>query len=87
MTNPKKKAKTPPGTINEWRRKLYNITQNGVPQVNYQHKNQPIFKEKRVLRPYQLESLNWLIEAWYANRNIILADEMGLGKTIQSLAF
>jgi chromodomain-helicase-DNA-binding protein 7 len=29
-----------------------------------------------------LESLNWMIEAYYNNRNVLLADEMGLGKTI-----
>jgi chromodomain-helicase-DNA-binding protein 7 len=40
-----------------------------------------------MLRSYQLESLNWLIESWYHGRNVILADEMGLGKTIQSIAF
>jgi len=34
------------------------------------------------LRDYQLESLNWLIQSWYEDRNVILADEMGLGKTI-----
>ena len=35
-----------------------------------------------MLRSYQLESLNWLIESFYKKRNVILADEMGLGKTI-----
>lgn len=39
------------------------------------------------MRDYQLESLNWMIDAYYANRNVLLADEMGLGKTVQSIAF
>ena len=36
-----------------------------------------------VLRPYQVEGVNWLIFSWYQRRNCILADEMGLGKTLQ----
>lgn len=86
MSNPKKRVKTPPNTINEWKRRLY-MTEHQHQPIVYNQKNQPIFKEKRMLRPYQIDSLNWLIDAWYANRNLILADEMGLGKTIQSLAF
>ena len=39
-----------------------------------------------MLRDYQLESLNWMIDAFYKRRNVILADEMGLGKTIQSIS-
>ena len=48
----------------------------------YVPSTQPIFKERRLLRDYQLQSLNWLISSWYDNRNVILADEMGLGKTV-----
>ena len=40
-----------------------------------------------MLRSYQLNSLNWMIEAWTKRRNVILADEMGLGKTIQAMSF
>merc|ERR1711953_577354 len=47
----------------------------------------PTFLNNNVLRPYQLEGVNWLLFSWYNGRNCILADEMGLGKTIQSLAF
>jgi len=46
-----------------------------------------IYKNYKILRSYQIESLNWLIKSWYEKRNTILADEMGLGKTIQSIAF
>lgn len=55
--------------------------------MQYNLKTQPIFKDRKLLRDYQLESLNWLITSWYAKRNVILADEMGLGKTIQTIAF
>ena len=43
------------------------------------------YKNNNILRPYQLEGLNWLIFCWYHSRNSILADEMGLGKTVQSV--
>ncbi len=49
--------------------------------------NIPVYKNYKLLRSYQLDSLNWLIKAWYQKRNTILADQMGLGKTIQSIAF
>lgn len=38
------------------------------------------------LKPYQLESLNWMINLCRKGLNGILADEMGLGKTLQSIA-
>jgi chromodomain-helicase-DNA-binding protein 7 len=56
-----------------------------IPQ--YTQSAPPIFKDYKLLRDYQLESLNWLIVSWYQSRNVILADEMGLGKTIQTIAF
>ncbi len=37
----------------------------------------PTFKTKNKLRDYQIEGLNFLIKAWYDDRNTILADEMG----------
>lgn len=43
--------------------------------------------EGRVLREYQLASLNWLAFSWTNRRNVILADEMGLGKTLQTISF
>jgi len=38
------------------------------------------------MKPYQLESLNWMIHLAEKGLNGILADEMGLGKTLQSIA-
>lgn len=38
------------------------------------------------LKPYQLESLNWMIHLAEKGLNGILADEMGLGKTLQSIS-
>ena len=43
------------------------------------------YKGNNILRPYQLEGLNWLLFNWYTRQNCILADEMGLGKTVQSI--
>ena len=34
----------------------------------------PVFKTKNKLRDYQIEGLNFLIKAWYDDRNTILAD-------------
>jgi chromodomain-helicase-DNA-binding protein 7 len=48
----------------------------------YTPHNQPIYVDGRRLRGYQLESLNWMVDAYYSNRNLLLADEMGLGKTV-----
>ncbi|KAG0666960.1 putative ATPase [Maudiozyma exigua] len=47
---------------------------------------QPLMLENCVLKPYQLEGLNWLITLYENGLNGILADEMGLGKTLQSIA-
>ena len=47
------------------------------------HSSPPV-PSGRVLRPYQLEGVNWMRLNWYLGRNIILGDEMGLGKTAQS---
>ncbi|KAI8817172.1 SNF2 family N-terminal domain-containing protein [Fimicolochytrium jonesii] len=47
----------------------------------------PAYKNDMILRPYQLEGLNWLLFCWYNRQNSILADEMGLGKTVQSTVF
>lgn len=47
----------------------------------------PKYKNDNVLRPYQLEGLNWLRYCWANRQSCIIADEMGLGKTVQSVAF
>ncbi len=42
---------------------------------------------RHVLRPYQLEGVNWLCFNYHHARQCILADEMGLGKTVQCVSF
>ena len=49
-------------------------------------KESPTFCNGRVLRPYQLEGLNWLRRNYFLGRNVILGDETGLGKSAQALA-
>ncbi|KAL4460346.1 hypothetical protein ABPG74_000097 [Tetrahymena malaccensis] len=39
-----------------------------------------------VLKNYQMNGLNWLIQLYELKMNGILADDMGLGKTIQTIA-
>jgi chromodomain-helicase-DNA-binding protein 7 len=88
MLNPKKGSRLGSGQVNELKNRLfhYDVREQKLP-IQYTPANQPVFRANKMLRPYQLESLNWLIESWYEGRNVILADEMGLGKTIQSVAF
>lgn len=52
-------------------------------------KKQPSFigGEDLMLRDYQLDGLNWLVNSWCKGHSVILADEMGLGKTIQVISF
>ncbi len=40
----------------------------------------------KILRPYQAEGVNWMLELASRNMGGILADDMGLGKTLQTLA-
>eukprot|EP00592_Proboscia_alata_P002427 CAMPEP_0194373398 /NCGR_PEP_ID=MMETSP0174-20130528/21837_1 /TAXON_ID=216777 /ORGANISM="Proboscia alata, Strain PI-D3" /LENGTH=695 /DNA_ID=CAMNT_0039152453 /DNA_START=42 /DNA_END=2126 /DNA_ORIENTATION=+ len=47
---------------------------------------QPSTLNGGVMRPYQLEGLNWMIRLQENGVNGILADEMGLGKTLQSIS-
>ncbi|CCF60675.1 hypothetical protein KAFR_0L00680 [Kazachstania africana CBS 2517] len=49
-------------------------------------KEQPSLLKNCILKPYQLEGLDWLITLYENGLNGILADDMGLGKTIQSIA-
>lgn len=78
--------RTSQSTLNDLRHKLFTY-KDPKAVIQYTPKTQPIFKDQRMLRSYQLESLNWMIDAWTKRRNIILADEMGLGKTIQAMSF
>lgn len=84
--NPKKLTKTPMSQISDLKRKIF-VYKDPRNMIKYCAKTQPIFRDGRILRSYQLESLNWMIESWTRRRNVILADEMGLGKTIQAMAF
>lgn len=72
--------------VSDIKRKLFTY-KDSKKLFQYQPDRPPSFKEGRRLRPYQLESLNWLVQAWTKRTNVILADEMGLGKTIQAMAF
>ncbi|KAL0858012.1 hypothetical protein Bca101_063166 [Brassica carinata] len=47
---------------------------------------QPSLLRGGVLRPYQIEGLQWMVSLFNNNLNGILADEMGLGKTIQTIS-
>lgn len=88
LNNPKKKAKMSHAALQDIKNKLYHYdVLNQKQPLRYTPNTQPIYKERKLLRDYQLESLNWLIQAWFNKRNVILADEMGLGKTIQSISF
>lgn len=40
-----------------------------------------------IMRPYQLQGLNWMVSLHHNGLNGILADEMGLGKTLQTISF
>lgn len=86
MDEPRLLERTPAHQISELKHRIFTY-KDPKTVMQYTQKNQPIFKNERVLRSYQLESLNWMIEAWAKRRNVILADEMGLGKTIQAMAF
>ena len=46
----------------------------------------PTYKDGLKLRPYQVESLNWMVGKWRNKEGMILGDEMGLGKTIQVIS-
>ena len=52
-------------------------------------KEQPAYigSETLQLRDYQLDALNFMLNAWHKGHSTILADEMGLGKTIEAITF
>lgn len=55
--------RTPQSQLNELRHQIF-LYKDPKNVVVYTAKNQPIYKEGRTLRSYQLESLNWMIDAW-----------------------
>lgn len=55
---------------------------SGIVRISKQPSNIKFGK----MRPYQIESLNWMAVLYRNGMNGILADEMGLGKTLQSIA-
>jgi len=50
-------------------------------------KKQPKFFTGGTLKSYQLQGVNWMLNAYHQKTNVMLADEMGLGKTVQSITF
>ncbi|KAM3144240.1 hypothetical protein pb186bvf_003702 [Paramecium bursaria] len=81
-----RKKKLSAQQVQELRNQLYYMNQQKEIH-EYTPLTQTIYKDRKLLRDYQLHSLNWLIRAFHDDRNVILADEMGLGKTIQTIAF
>eukprot|EP00842_Homolaphlyctis_polyrhiza_P001258 jgi/Hompol1/2132/HPOL_002827-RA len=75
-------------TLKQDRRVSYTLPGRRYPTGRWKKLNEsPIYKNDNMLRPYQLEGLDWLLFCWYNQQNSILADEMGLGKTVQSTVF
>lgn len=62
--------------------KADNSVEDGVEKIK-----QPKLVKGGILKPYQLDGLEWLITLYENGLNGILADEMGLGKTIQCISF
>ena len=77
----RKKAKTNP--------RNYADAMKSVKKKFTPMKEQPPYlgSETLKLRDYQLDGINFLLNAWAKGCSTILADEMGLGKTIQSITF
>jgi len=52
-------------------------------------KEQPnyIGSETLRLKPFQIDGLNFILNAWHNGQSAILADQEGMGKTIQAIAF
>lgn len=47
---------------------------------------QPVLISGGIMREYQIEGLQWMINLDQNGINGILADEMGLGKTLQTIS-
>lgn len=90
---PKKKAKTGRSIFDFFKKRISTDDNKEVAKVTDQKSEderiaseQPSLLKNCILKPYQMEGLNWLITLYENGLNGILADEMGLGKTIQSIA-
>ena len=60
LNNPKKRAKFSQSLINDIYNKLYGYdVANNRQAMQYSLKTQPIYKERKLLRDYQIDSLNW----------------------------
>lgn len=46
----------------------------------------PAWIEGGVMRDYQIDGLNWMIQLYENGVNGVLADEMGLGKTLETIS-
>lgn len=64
--NPKKRTKFSNAQISEIKNRLYfyDIAHKKDPYV-YKPDTPHIYKNYKILRSYQIESLNWLIKSWY----------------------
>ena len=69
--------------------KTNNLFDNFINNFNEYKNNTVDFNdaEKKLLRNYQLEGVEWLYNIHKCDLGGILADEMGLGKTIQTIYF
>ena len=69
--------------------KTNNLFDNFIKNFNEYKNNTVDFNdaEKKLLRKYQLEGVEWLYNIHKCDLGGILADEMGLGKTIQTIYF
>ncbi|KAF8457597.1 SNF2 family N-terminal domain-containing protein [Kalaharituber pfeilii] len=56
-------------------------------QTSLRSARQPKLVTGGIMKPYQLEGLDWLCSLYENGLNGILADEMGLGKTLQTISF
>ena len=54
--------------------------------IDFQFRESPGYVNG-LLRPYQIQGLNWLVSLHKNQLAGILADEMGLGKTLQTISF
>ena len=85
LKNPLKKYNSSKNTISNNTtnsNSTHNNTNRNDNNIYYTTDNTPIYKNYKMLKSFQLDALNWLINCHRNNHNCILGDEMGLGKTI-----